>query len=103
MKNNYYPLFCVASRILMHEQPYVDLDIVWQRAHELYLDFLDSKYNNYSTSELDCINAYMDLVYSNTPAPIIVDVARSDDGEFDIEGMTNEFNHKLKRLCDTKK
>jgi hypothetical protein len=45
----------------------------------------------------------MDEVYSNTPAPIVVDVARSDDGEFDIEGMTNEFNHKLKRLCDTKK
>lgn len=100
--NHYYPVFCVASRILQQER-YSDLDETWQRAHALYQDFLSSEFNKLSVSELDCIHAFMDEVYSSTPpSTIVVDIAfcTDEDGttEYDVEGMTQEFEHKLNQL-----
>lgn len=100
--NHYYPVFCVASRILAQE-PYEDLDSAWERAHEHYQEFLDSEFNVSTKSELDCIHAYMDKVYSSTPpSTIVVDIAfyTDEDGttEYDVEGMTQEFEHKLNQL-----
>lgn len=100
--NHYYPVFCVASRILQQER-YADLDETWQKAHGLYQDFLSSEFNDSSRSELDCIHSFMDEVYSSTPpSTIVVDIAfyTDEDGttEYDVEGMTQEFEHKLNQL-----
>lgn len=100
--NHYYPVFCVASRILKQE-PYEDLDSAWERAHEHYQEFLDSEFNVSTKSELDCIHAYMDKVYSSTPpSTIVVDVAYYTNKygvrQFDVEGMTYEFKCKLHNL-----
>ena len=101
--NHYYPVFCVASRILQQER-YADLDETWQKAHSLYQDFLSSEFNDLSRSELDCIHAFMDEVYSSTPpTSISVGVYYYIDEEtgkpvFDTDSMTNEFETKLNQL-----
>ena len=36
-----------------------ELDIWWDEAIELYKEFLNSKFNDFNQSELDCINQFI--------------------------------------------
>lgn len=55
-----YPIFCVASTLLSHyPRHYETLDLCWEKATELYNEFLLSEFNKENRSELDCINDFM--------------------------------------------
>lgn len=49
-----YGIFCIAMQLDIEE-----LDLKWERATQLYRDFLASDYNDYSKSEVDCIYEYL--------------------------------------------
>jgi hypothetical protein len=60
MTTNPYPIFCVASILLSHSPHHNDtLDLCWEKARELYHEFLASEFNKENRSELDCINEFM--------------------------------------------
>ena len=54
-----YGIFCIASQLLNQDS---DLDVVWEKATNLYIDFLSSKFNDVNKSELDCINNFLTKV-----------------------------------------
>jgi hypothetical protein len=57
--NNSYGIFCIAMAMDVEDQNTRQLDIWWERATKLYDEFIDSKFNNTTESELDCINNFM--------------------------------------------
>jgi hypothetical protein len=55
--DNSYSIFCIASQLLEGNER--DLDVIWETATKLYDEFLNSKFNDYNKSELDCINEFL--------------------------------------------
>jgi len=55
--DNSYSIFCIASQLLEGKER--DLDEVWETSTKLYDEFLNSKFNDYNKSELDCINEFL--------------------------------------------
>ena len=56
--------FCIAAYILRKDPERFDrLDGVWTVAKQYYNSYLNSKYNDISRSELDCVNDFMDARY----------------------------------------
>lgn len=49
-----YGIFCIAMELNIEE-----LDIRWERANQLYRDFLASDYNDYNKSEIECIYEFL--------------------------------------------
>jgi hypothetical protein len=59
-----YSTFCIAAYILRKDPERFDrLDGVWTVAKQYYNSYLNSKYNDISKSELDCVNDFMDARY----------------------------------------
>ena len=52
-----YSIFCIASQLLEDKER--DLDEVWETSTKLYDEFLESEFNDYNKSELDCINNFL--------------------------------------------
>lgn len=60
-----YATFCIAAYILRKQPERFDtLDGVWTLARQYYNLYLYSEYNDTSRSELDCINDFMNLIYT---------------------------------------
>jgi len=60
-----YPTFCIAAYILRKDPERFDrLDGVWTVARQYYKLYENSKYNDISRSELDCINKFMNRIYT---------------------------------------
>jgi hypothetical protein len=55
--NNSYGIFCIA--MTMKDQNTKQMDVWWDKAIELYDEFVNSEFNDYNQSELDCINQFM--------------------------------------------
>jgi len=59
-----YSTFCIAAYILRKDPERFDrLDGVWTVAKQYYNSYLNSKYNEISRRELDCVNDFMDARY----------------------------------------
>jgi hypothetical protein len=60
-----YTTFCIAAYILRKDPERFDrLDGVYTVARQYYNSYLHSKYNDISRSELDCINDFMNVIYT---------------------------------------
>jgi hypothetical protein len=60
MNNSYsdsYGVFCMA--MVMEKHNTMELDVWWDKAIELYDEFVNSEFNDFNQSELDCINRFM--------------------------------------------
>jgi hypothetical protein len=55
-----YSIFCIASQLLEGKER--DLDEVWETSTKLYDEFLESEFNDYNQSELDCINNFLTTI-----------------------------------------
>ena len=55
--NNSYGVFCMA--MVMEKHNTMELDVWWDKAIELYDEFVNSEFNDFNQSELDCINRFM--------------------------------------------
>ena len=55
-----YSIFCIASQLLESKER--DLDEVWETSTKLYDEFLESEFNDYNKSELDCINNFLTTI-----------------------------------------
>jgi len=54
-----YGIFCMAIAMNNKHQNTSELDIWWDKAIELYDEFIKSEFNNPNQSELDCINEFI--------------------------------------------
>jgi hypothetical protein len=59
---NSYGIFCMAMSINDND---MELDIWWDKATRLYNEFVNSKFNKYDKSELDCINDFVSTKKTN--------------------------------------
>ena len=57
--NNSYGIFCIAMAMNKEDQNTRQMDVWWDKAIELYDEFVNSEFNDYNQSELDCINQFM--------------------------------------------
>lgn len=57
--NNPYGVFCMAMSMKDEDQTTRQMDVWWNKAIELYDEFLNSGFNDYDQSELDCIQRFM--------------------------------------------
>ena len=55
--NNSYGVFCMA--MVMEKHNTMELDVWWDKAIELYDEFVNSEFNDFNQSELDCINRFI--------------------------------------------
>ena len=55
--NNSYGVFCMA--MVMEKHNTMKLDVWWDKAIELYDEFVNSEFNDFNQSELDCINRFI--------------------------------------------
>lgn len=56
---NAYSIFCIAMAMNKEDQNTRQLDTWWNEAVKLYFEFVNSEFNDYKQSELDCINQFM--------------------------------------------
>ena len=57
--NNQYGVFCMAMSMKDEDQTTRQMDVWWDKAIELYDEFVNSSFNDPYQSELDCIQRFM--------------------------------------------
>jgi hypothetical protein len=51
-----YGVFCIAAQLEQNDR---ELDVLWDKALKLYDEFINSEFNDFEQSELDCINEFL--------------------------------------------